>query len=212
MRVADHFSMVFYLDIIFTPWCNKWVKKDVIDLVNPICGVEVPCEEVFDYKVCQYSKRKLIIVLCWHKCAPDTPDPVEVCPRYRTDKSNRKPLMLVQARSKILPELYGNIYNNLYSLICSQPRWLSGLTRSCVHSQWLLVDQCVLSNWDRILVRAVKGLISRAGMVSICPLLWQRDVKLQQTTTYSLIWHWICVAAQQPITELDSITGSMHSI
>ena len=46
---------------------------------------------------------------------------------------------------------------------------------------WLLVDHCVLSNWDRILVRAVKGLISRAGMVSICPLLWQRDVKLQQT-------------------------------
>ena len=63
----------------------------------------------------------------------------------------------------------------------SQPRWLSGLTRSCVHSQWMLVDHCVLSNWDRILVRAVKGLISRAGMVSICPLLWQRDVKLQQT-------------------------------
>ena len=66
--------------------------------------------------------------------------------------------------------------------ITRQPRWLSGLTRSCVHSQWLLVDQRVLSNWDRILVRAVKGLISRAGMVSICPLLWQRDVKLQQTT------------------------------
>ena len=31
------------------------------------------------------------------------------------------------------------------------------------------------------LVSAVKGLISRAGMVSICPLLWQRDVTLQQT-------------------------------
>ena len=46
---------------------------------------------------------------------------------------------------------------------------------------WLLVDHCVLRNWDRILVRSVKGLISRAGMVSICPLLWQRDVKLQQT-------------------------------
>ena len=30
------------------------------------------------------------------------------------------------------------------------------------------------------MVRAVKGLISRAGMVLICPLLWQRDVKLQQ--------------------------------
>ena len=46
---------------------------------------------------------------------------------------------------------------------------------------WLLVNHCVLRNWGRILVRAVKGLISRAGMVSICPLLWQRDVKLQQT-------------------------------
>ena len=65
----------------------------------------------------------------------------------------------------------------------SQPRWLSGLMRSRVHSLWLLVDHCVLRNWDRILVRAVKGLISRAGMVSICPLLWQRDVKLQQTIT-----------------------------
>ena len=64
---------------------------------------------------------------------------------------------------------------------CRQPRWLSGLRRSRVHSLWLLVDHCVLRNWDRILVRAVKGLISRAGMVSICPLLWQRDVKLQQT-------------------------------
>ena len=62
-----------------------------------------------------------------------------------------------------------------------QPRWLSGLRRSRVHSLWLLVDHCVLRNCDRILVRAVKGLISRAGMVSICPLLWQRDVKLQQT-------------------------------
>ena len=77
---------------------------------------------------------------------------------------------------------------NMFSHICqSQPRWLSGLTRSCVHSQWLLVDQCVLSNWDRILVRAVKGLISRAGMVSICPLLWQRDVKLQQTYMSNLL-------------------------
>ena len=40
--------------------------------------------------------------------------------------------------------------------------------RSRVHSLWLLVDHCVLRNWDRILVRAVKGLISLAGMVSIC--------------------------------------------
>ena len=64
-----------------------------------------------------------------------------------------------------------------------QPRWLSGLRRIRVHSLWLLVDHCVLRIWDRILVRAVKGLISRAGMVSICPLLWQRDVKLQQTNS-----------------------------
>ena len=70
---------------------------------------------------------------------------------------------------------------NYSFLFLGQPRWLSGLMRSRVHSLWLLVDHCVLRNWDRILVRAVKGLISRAGMVSICPLLWQRDVKLQQT-------------------------------
>ena len=69
-----------------------------------------------------------------------------------------------------------------------QPRWLSGLMRSRIHSLWLLVDHCVLRNWDRILVRAVKGLISRAGMVSICPLLWQRDVKLQQTAFN--VWYW----------------------
>ena len=73
------------------------------------------------------------------------------------------------------------IISRLHCRIKSQPRWLSGLRRSRVHSLWLLVDHCVLRNWDRILVRAVKGLISRAGMVSICPLLWQRDVKLQQT-------------------------------
>ena len=54
---------------------------------------------------------------------------------------------------------------------------------------WLLVDHCVLRNWGRILVRAVKGLISRAGMVSICPLLWQRDVKLQQTKLCYLFKH-----------------------
>ena len=49
---------------------------------------------------------------------------------------------------------------------------------------WWHFDHCVLRNWDWILVRAVKGLISRAGMVSICPLLWQRDVKLQQTNQH----------------------------
>ena len=87
----------------------------------------------------------------------------------------------------------------LFSLIFhvwnGQPRWLSGLMRSRVHSLWLLVDHCVLRNWDRILVRAVKGLISRAGMVSICPLLWQREVKLQQTSTSE-----ISSDKQSPIT------------
>ena len=62
---------------------------------------------------------------------------------------------------------------------------------------WLLVDHCVLRNWDRILVRAVKGLISRAGMVSICPLLWQRDVKLQQTkpklSSIPFFWFFISI-------------------
>ena len=43
----------------------------------------------------------------------------------------------------------------------------------CMHERGTshFADHCVLRYWDRILVRAVKGLISRAGMVSICPLL-----------------------------------------
>ena len=35
--------------------------------------------------------------------------------------------------------------------------------------------------------QGIKGLISRAGMVSICPLLWQRDVKLKQTNKQTYI-------------------------
>ena len=46
---------------------------------------------------------------------------------------------------------------------------------------WLLVDHCVLRNWDRILVRAVKGFIFCWLAWSDSPLPWQRDVKLQQT-------------------------------
>ena len=64
----------------------------------------------------------------------------------------------------------------------SQPWWLSGLRRILVHSL-MIARHCVLRNWDRILVRAVKGLISRAGIVSICPLLWQRDVKTPKQST-----------------------------
>ena len=56
------------------------------------------------------------------------------------------------------------------SMSLRQARWLSGLRCSLVHSL-MIARHCVLRNWDRILVRAVKGLISRAGMVLICPLL-----------------------------------------
>ena len=68
-----------------------------------------------------------------------------------------------------------NLYMDLLHTLSRHPRWLSGPMRSRVHSLWLFVDHCVLRHWDRILVRAVKGLISRTGMVSICPLLWKRD-------------------------------------
>ena len=61
-----------------------------------------------------------------------------------------------------------------------QHRLLSGLRRSLVHSL-MIVRHCVLRNWDRILVRAVRGLIDRGDIVLICLLLCQRDVKLQQT-------------------------------
>ena len=59
---------------------------------------------------------------------------------------------------------------------------------------WLLVDHCVLRNWDRILVRAViEGLISRAGMVSI---LSQRDAKTptnKQTNLRQRSWTEVCI-------------------
>ena len=54
-----------------------------------------------------------------------------------------------------------------YLLAGGQPRWLSGLRRSRVHS--LVIVRRSLC--PEKLVRAVEGLISRAGMVSICPLL-----------------------------------------
>ena len=80
-----------------------------------------------------------------------------------------------------------------------QPRWLSGLRRSRVHSLWLLVDHCVLRNRDRILVRAVKGLISRAGMVSICPLLWQTKL----TIMFPWLWfHYIVDMQRQWINQI----------
>ena len=74
--------------------------------------------------------------------------------------------------------------NTFHKLLKCQPRWLSGLRRSLVHSL-MVARHCVRRNWDQIPGRAVKGLISRAGMVSICPLLWPRDVKLQQTSYWN---------------------------
>ena len=117
-------------------------------------------------------------------------------------------------------------YIHLLLVLCSgcQPRWLSGLRRSRVHSLWLLVDHCVLRNWDRILVRAVRGLISRAGMVSICPLLWQRDVKLQQTTTslqwfnilhMNIIWfnrHYVIISGRHIILVICGLTRWGNSL
>ena len=58
----------------------------------------------------------------------------------------------------------------IFTLHHSPARWLSSLRRSLVHSL-MNARHCVLRNWDRIPVRAVKGLIFRAGIVSICPLL-----------------------------------------
>ena len=45
----------------------------------------------------------------------------------------------------------------VYLKFC-QPRWLSGLRRSLVHSL-MIASHCVLRNWDQIPVRAVRGLI-----------------------------------------------------
>ena len=62
--------------------------------------------------------------------------------------------------------------SHLHGPIKSQPRWLSGLRRSHVHSLMIarrsLCPEQLGSNPGQ---GKVKGLISRAGMVSICPLL-----------------------------------------
>ena len=63
---------------------------------------------------------------------------------------------------------YPSIRLKSHTLIEFQPRWLSGMRCSLVHSL-MIARHCVLRNWDRISVRAVKGLISWAGIVSICP-------------------------------------------
>ena len=78
---------------------------------------------------------------------------------------------------KLVCELYQRCYT-ITGLIkasgpgqlISQLRWLSGLMRRFVHSL-MIARHCVVRNWDLIPVRAVRGLIARAGMVSICPLL-----------------------------------------
>ena len=47
-------------------------------------------------------------------------------------------------------------------------RWLRGLRHSLVNSL-MIAHHCVLRNWDRIPVRAIKGLTFWARMVSMCP-------------------------------------------
>ena len=72
--------------------------------------------------------------------------------------------------------IYRELSKDMYCKHCAA-HWLEQL--SChPHSQWQTRGPLLP---PRTLVRAVKGLISQAGMVSICPVLWQRDVKLQQT-------------------------------
>ena len=65
------------------------------------------------------------------------------------------------------------------SMPLRQYLWVRCLRYSLVHSL-MIARHCVLINWDRIPVRAVKGLLSRGGMVSICPLLWQRELNDSQ--------------------------------
>ena len=67
--------------------------------------------------------------------------------------------------------IYWTVVSSLILLYCPrQPRWLSGLRRSLVHSL-IIVRQCVLRNWDRIPVRAVRGLIYCGDIILICLLL-----------------------------------------
>ena len=86
-----------------------------------------------------------------------------------------------------------NICFNCITYAWRQPRWLSGLTRSCVHSLWLLVDHCVLSNWDRILVRAVKGLISRAGILSRYVRYCDKETLNSNKQTYAWRHYVLCI-------------------
>ena len=71
-------------------------------------------------------------------------------------------------------------------IVDRQPWWLSGLRRSLVHSL-MIVHHCVLRNWDRILVRAVNGLISWAGMVSICPFTVTKETLNSQQTKPQIV-------------------------
>ena len=54
--------------------------------------------------------------------------------------------------------------------ILSRFREILSRFRCLVHSL-MIVRHCVLRNWDRILVRAVRGLIDRGDIVLICLLL-----------------------------------------
>ena len=94
--------------------------------------------------------------------------PLKSVDKLVTDAAGKADVLSHQFSSVFTQEQVNTMPDKGASPCPNQPRWLSGLRRSRVHS---LVIARVLRNWDRILVRAVKGLISRAGMVSICPLL-----------------------------------------
>ena len=61
-----------------------------------------------------------------------------------------------------------------------QPRWLTGLRRSRVHSLMIARQSLCPEKLGSNPGQGNKEINFRAGMVSICPLLWQRDVKTKQ--------------------------------
>ena len=81
-------------------------------------------------------------------------------------------------------------YLKLLPHVYCQPRWLRGLRRSLLHSL-MIARHCVLRNWDRILVRAVKGLIYRAVMsryIRYCDKETLNSNKPNQTTPHVYWW------------------------
>ena len=92
-----------------------------------------------------------------------------------------------------------------------QPRWLTGLKRSLVHSL-MIARHCVLRNWDRILVRAVKGLISRAGWsryVRYCgkeTLNFNKPTKPQCDASHEHVW-WMLITTKGAVNHKNMFSA-----